>query len=196
MNYEDLTGMRFGKLTVIETAENTSKTDKHKRWMCLCDCGNYAVKSSAHLKDGNAKSCGCINHGLSKTRVFSVWRSMKDRCCNKSNNQYKNYGERGITICEEWRKDFLSFYSWSMNNGYADNLTIDRIDNNKGYSPDNCRWSTMKEQQNNRRNNHKLTYNGKTQTLSEWADEIGVKQNTLLYRFKRGWTVDRALSKR
>lgn len=195
MKYEDLTGKRFGKLTVLEIAENKSKTDKHKRWKCLCDCGNYTVKSSAHLKDGNAKSCGCINHGLSHTRLFTIWASMKDRCYNKSHNQYKNYGARGITVCDEWRKTFLSFYSWALNNGYTDELSIDRINNDKGYCPDNCRWATMKEQQNNKRTNRVITYCGKTQTLTQWAEEIGVNRNTLLYRLKRGWTIERALSK-
>ena len=112
---------------------------------------------------------------------------MKQRCYNINYTYYKDYGGRGIAVCDEWLNDFQAFYEWSMNNGYKDNLTIDRIDNNKGYSPNNCRWVTRKTQVQNRRNNVYITYDGKTQTLSQWADELGVRYNTLVLRHIRGW---------
>ena len=116
---------------------------------------------SNHLKSGKIKSCGCLNkqgnpkHGLRYTRLYRIWINMKTRCYNKNTNRYKDYGARGITICNEWRNDFMSFYNWSMNNGYDENLTIDRINNDKNYEPSNCRWITVKEQNRNKRNNIK-----------------------------------------
>lgn len=132
-------------------------------------------------------------HNMSKTRLYGIWALMKSRCGNPKITQYKYYGERGIKVCDEW-SDFLAFYDWAINNGYSDTLTLDRRDVNGNYEPSNCEWVTMKEQCNNRTNNRLITYNGKTLTVSQWADERGIKQNTLNKRINRGhWDIGRAL---
>lgn len=123
-------------------------------------------------------------HGCTNTRLFSIWYGMKKRCYNKNMRIYMNYGGRGIDMCSEWRESFLAFKTWADTNGYRDNLTLDRIDNNKGYSPENCRWLTIKEQQSNRRNNHWVTYRGVTKTVTQWASELGMTRQCLLYRLK------------
>lgn len=201
----DLTGQKFGRLTVIERAENKGK---HTIWKCKCECGNVVDVYSTHLIQGFSTSCGCIRtelvkgrsvtHGKSKTRLNNVYHTMLQRCYNKNNSCFHKYGARGITVCDEWRHSFEAFYDWSMENGYDENAqkgecTLDRIDNSKGYSPDNCRWATSKEQACNRRSNHLITYNGKTQTLSQWADELGMSRSTLNSRINQyHWTIERA----
>jgi len=135
-------------------------------------------------------------HGLSHTRLHRIWHSMYCRCYYSSTNQYKNYGGKGIKVCDEWKhmEGFINFYNWAINNGYNDELTLDRIDNEKDYCPENCRWSTPKFQSNHRTNNVFYTYNGKTQTSSQWCVEYGVSQTTLNDRLKRGWTLEQALT--
>lgn len=135
-------------------------------------------------------------HGLSHTRLHRIWHSMYCRCYYSSTNQYKNYGGKGIKVCEEWKHDqgFINFYNWAINNGYDDKLTLDRIDNEKDYCPENCRWSTPKFQSNHKTNNVYYTYNGKTQTSKQWCDEYGISQTTLNDRLKRGWTLEQALT--
>lgn len=123
-------------------------------------------------------------HGCTNTRLFSIWHGMKKRCYNKKQNTYINYGGRGIGMCSEWRDSFLAFKAWADTNGYRDNLTLDRIDNNVGYCPENCHWLTIKEQQSNRRNNHWITYRGITKTATQWASELGITRQGLLYRLK------------
>lgn len=126
-------------------------------------------------------------------RLFTTWQNIKNRCYNNCNNEYKNYGGRGIAVCDEWLHDFMSFYNWSMVNCYNDNLTIDRIDNNGNYEPNNCRWVTMKQQQQNKRSNRNYTINGETHCLSEWCEILGLKYSTVQSRIQRNWSIEKAL---
>lgn len=195
----DLIGLRFGKLTVVERRGSDAKGQS--LWLCRCDCGIEKVVRGHDLK-GGTKSCGCsrryntglYQHGLSNTRLHRIWRSIKDRCYNKNNQDYRQYGGRGITVCDEWKDDFLSFYNWSTENGYGENLTIDRIDVNAGYFPDNCRWVSMIEQSNNRRNNKVFTLNGKKMTLAQWSKETGVKYGDIQNRLNYGFTFEEAIN--
>lgn len=149
----DLTGHKYNKLTIVE--RRGSDKLGHPLWLCHCECGNYKICRGDKVKTGAIKSCGCNNpqqnHGLCHTKLYKVFDGMKTRCYNKHCDRYKYYGARGIRICDEWLTDFVKFYSWAMENGYKKGLTIDRIDNDKGYSPDNCRWVDMKTQNNNKR---------------------------------------------
>ena len=206
----DLTDKRFGKLFVLERAEDyvLSSGRKLVQWLCLCDCGEKVLVIGDNLKNGNTTSCGCykkklmqqkqIKHGLSGSRISVIYQHMKDRCFNKNDKRYDNYGGRGITICNEWlgENGFINFYNWSMANGYNDNLTIDRIDVNGNYEPSNCRWETFETQQNNRTNNHLLTYNGETMTMAMWAKRMNMNYKTLANRIlQSGWTVEDALTR-
>lgn len=198
---KDLKGKKFGRLTVIE--QQGINKNRKALWLCVCDCGNSVVLASTALVSNNAKSCGCLRkektservktHGLSKTRIYTTWSHMKDRCYNPNDAKYKNYGERGITICDEWKDNFQSFFKWSIENGYADNLTIDRIDVNGNYEPSNCRWATAEMQASNRRTSHLITHNGKTQTMKQWANELGIKYSTLAARINvYKWDIEKA----
>lgn len=199
----DLTGMKFNKLTVIERAEN----NKYNRaqWLCRCDCGNIIVVSGNAILESNTKSCGCLKgetdrksknktHGMSETRLFRCWTAMKARCRDKHLKAYKDYGGRGIKVCDEWEHDFMAFYNWSMANGYRDDLTIDRKDVNGNYCPENCRWITKKEQASNKRTNRYIEHNGETKTIAEWAKIAGVERSVLRGRIDRGWTMEKAMS--
>lgn len=203
----DLTGQRFGRLVVIKRVENNKRQEV--QWLCQCDCGNTKVVCAAHLKKGNTFSCGCLKrersvqqlktHGLSYTRIYGVWAGIKYRCYNANQKQYKNYGGRGITMCDEWKNDFKVFYDWAIAHGYDEKAskgecTIDRIDVNGNYEPSNCRWVNNTTQQNNRRNNCYLTYNGETHTTAEWGKILNISVMALNHRIERGWTIERALT--
>lgn len=199
----DLTGQRFGKLIVLEKAGKAK--DGHCTWKCKCDCGNETIVNSNNLRSGNTKSCGCGEkenlkklhfkkvHGDSNSKLYAIWKSMRQRCNNSSNLMYNYYGGRGITVCQEWDNDYITFKNWAIENGYSENLSIDRIDNNKGYSPENCRWATKIQQANNMRNNHYITLNNKTQSLTEWCKELNIKRDTVKSRLYRGWSEEKAL---
>ena len=192
--FHDLTGQRFGWLLVIGRAEDKTTGSKPKTmWRCLCDCGKETVVWGSSLTQGTTVSCGCKKrkHGFAnKERLYQTWKNMRRRCYTPSNKRYAQYGGRGITICPEW-DDYAVFRSWAMSNGYRDDLTIDRIDVDKGYSPDNCRWVGAKIQANNMTRNRFITFRGKTMTLSQWAEELGLSYGVINHRIQRGWDMDR-----
>jgi len=189
MKHQDITGFKFGKLTVISRCENDKRGKT--RWKCVCECGGEIIVRANNLKDGT-KSCGCSRkeirkHGLTNERLYRIWALIKDRCNNKNSKSYKNYGGRGIYMCSQWTDDFTTFYQWSLENGYTEKLTIDRTDNDKGYFPSNCRWVTRKVQANNTRANFWIARNGSVKTLSEWCEITGVNRSTVNGRIRLGW---------
>ena len=199
---KDLTGMRFGRLTVIERADHNNSSGK-PLWVCRCDCGKIKDVGSRELRKGISVSCGCYRadwakehnkkHGGKGTRLYRIWTGMKDRCLNKNSKYKKNYSERGIKICDEWADSFEAFYSWVMSNGYDDKLTIDRIDNNGNYCPENCRWADYKTQGNNTRSNVVVVLDGESHTVTEWSEITGVPRNVIYGRLKSGWDARKAL---
>lgn len=186
---QDLTGKRFGRLTVIALDKTVNR--KGCFWKCKCDCGNETTVLASRLNIGKTKSCGCLKHdnykegaeynNIKYRRLYSIWAKMRHRCEYEKDVAYESYGGRGITVCKEWH-DFNNFKDWALCNGYSDDLTIDRIDNNAGYSPYNCRWADRVQQANNTRSNRLLTYNGRTMTLSEWSRELGIFKSTIYRR--------------
>lgn len=207
----DRTGQRYGRLTVLYRGEDKVYPNGRKvvQWVCQCDCGNQTTVATTSLGQGLTQSCGCLNdekrkssetkykkHGHKKERIYETWHGMKQRCLNSNSDKYELYGGRGITICEEWKNDFQKFYDWAMANGYNDSLTIDRIDVDKGYCPENCRWTNAKIQQRNKRDNKLITFNGETHCLAEWAEITGINRSTISSRIdKSGWSVEDALTK-
>lgn len=209
MGYKDLTGKKFARLTVISRADDltTSKGKRVIRWNCKCDCGNMAVVYGAKLRSGHTKSCGCYmreqskkankTHGMADTKIYYEWGAMRERCSKPSNMAYSNYGGRGIKVCQEWENDFSAYYNYvsKLPHFGEEGYSLDRIDNDKGYEPGNVRWATRKEQANNRRTNHLLTYNGETHTITEWAEKYNLSQSLVNDRLNRyGWSIEKALT--
>lgn len=198
----DLSGQRFGKLVVLERAENSN--DGTTRFLCQCDCGNIKIIRSKHLKSGAIRDCGCekskrtriknLTHGGSGTRLYNIWIKMRDRCKNPHSADWYDYGGRGITVYDKWDSSFEAFRKWSENNGYDDEKSIDRIDVNAGYYPDNCRWVSMRVQANNKRNNHMVCYHGKEMSLADAARLSSVPYSTIKRRITvYGWSTEKAI---
>ena len=191
-NFINITGHRFGKLVAVKQVENISG---RVAWLLDCDCGGTKITTTQRLRKGKTKSCGCVvtntTHGFSNTDVYRRWAGFLQRCTNPSNPAFHNYGGRGITVCERWE---------SFENFYADmgdpppGKTLDRIDNDGPYSPENCRWASRKRQQRNRRDLSLITFNDKTQCMAEWAEELGMKRDTLRQRFRNGWSIEKAMT--
>lgn len=195
----DLTGRQFGKLFVIKRGPNNRFGTA--MWICKCECGNEIIARSGDILKKEGSSCGCsrFKHRGAHTRLFNVWYGMKQRCVYKKHNRYHNYGAKGIKICDEWLNDYAAFRDWALVNGYDEKAkrgecTLDRIDVDGDYEPSNCRWVSMKEQNVNKSSNHKLTYNGETRTLKEWADACGIAYSTIMSRLRYGWSIERALT--
>lgn len=198
----DLTGQKFGKLTVLKFA-GFSKTHHGSYWLCKCDCGNTKEVFGSSLKHGLTTSCGCYRnkctsertykHGSYNNRIYRIWAGMIARCTNKNAPRYKDWGGRGITVCEKWRT-FQGFYE-DMKGGYADNLSIDRIDNDKNYCKENCRWATKEEQANNTSQNRYINYNGRTLTLTQLCAELNLSYKAVHHRLQRGMQLEEALTK-
>lgn len=194
----DLTGKRFGYWTVLKRAPNKGK---RVFWLCRCVCGNVKIVQGTSLKNGVSKSCGCKksenhfkSHGLHDTALYRKWASVKNRCFNRNDKMYKHYGERDITMCDEWKNDFKAFYNWSMKNGYKENLELDRIDNDGNYCPENCRYVTHQENLRNMKRTLKVTFKGETKPLIDWCDELNLNYHTVYNRiYNLGWNIDKAL---
>lgn len=192
----NLIGNKYGNLMVVQKSNKKNK-NRETSWICICDCGNTTTVIGSNLKNGNTKSCGCLHkkHGMARSRIYKIWINMKSRCYNINTKSYKDYGRKGIRVCSEWKNDFKNFYDWAIVNGYKDNLTIDRINVNENYKPSNCRWVNKKEQANNTTRNHYIELNGEKHTLQQWSEKTKIKSSTIRERLKRGWTIEKALSK-
>lgn len=201
---EDVIGKRYGVLTVIKELDKTIVNGRSFRMVQVkCDCGT--IKTGRLNKIKVTKSCGCltynltaklnITHGMTDSRIYSIWQNMINRCYNKNAPAYNYYGARGIFVCDEWRKDFPTFLKWSLENGYNENLTIDRYPNMiGGYSPENCRWATVKQQQNNKTTNRMVTYKGESMTLTELCDKYNKNYHRVGTRISQlGWNIDKAM---
>lgn len=188
----NLLGKRFGRLIVISEAPSVNG---RTCWHCKCDCGKEITTKKDNLLQGKTRSCGCLylesasklhkSHGMSNTRLFYIWQSMRHRCTIKNDRAYKNYGGRGIKVCEEWTSDFMNFYNWAINNGYRDDLTIDRINVNGNYEPSNCRWIPKEYQAENKRNSRYVYFNGEKFTIPQFANILGITFELLIYRLKK-----------
>lgn len=187
--------MRFGRLTAIGI--DYGRGGRKTYWTCQCDCGNVKSVRSDSLLDGSIRSCGCLKreqdeknlshetHNLSKTRLYEIWSGIKARCFNKNNARWNRYGGRGITVCKEWNDDFKAFYDWANAYGYRNNLTIDRIDNDGDYSPENCRWVDNRTQCRNRSSNINIKIGNSTRTLTEWCEIFNLDYQSVRARYKR-----------
>lgn len=211
----DLTDQRFGRLVVIERQGQANSG--HAEWLCKCDCGKEVIVSSNALRSSRGtRSCGCLqrematianlnkDHGYYKKkasvgrehqRLHQTWRDMINRCANSNNKRFDAYGGRGISVCQEWLGNFDAFKEWAISSGYSDELTIDRINVNGDYCPQNCRWATSKEQNNNRSNNRIVIYKGESMTLHQLADREGINYQTLWNRLKYGWSLEDAVER-
>ena len=198
-------GKKFNKLTVvsldhkeINKYNNTIKTRDF--YLCKCECGKNTIVEKWNLITGHTFSCGCmakhnnLKHNKTNSLIYRRWTGMKNRCYNKNEPTFYRYGGRGITVCDEWKNDFMSFYNWAIANGYKDDLTLDRINNDGNYEPSNCRWVDVKTQSRNRCSNKFITYKGHTLCIADWSKKTGIRAENLYYRIKKGWPVEKALN--
>lgn len=202
-------GQKYGKLTVIGFEKKVYRSNQQAwLWRVRCDCGSETIVRPYKLFSGKTKSCGCMKvdrcktytekyrtiHGGRHERLYAIWHGMNERCYTRTHKDYKNYGGRGIAICDEWKDDYAVFREWAISNGYEDGLTIERKDYNADYCPTNCTWITIAEQTRNKRNNVRVQYDGKKWVLSELCAEKGLTYGTIYSRiFHRGWSVERAI---
>lgn len=191
----DLSGEKFGRLTVLKRIGSTD--NKKSLFLCKCECGNEVKVIGGNLTSGTTTSCGCYKIELrhksanpQRRRLKRIYRLMKLRCFDETNKSFKDYGGRGITVCKEWMESFDNFYSWSISNGYNDKLTIDRINNDCNYEPSNCRWATYEEQANNTRKNRLVEYKGEKMSVSMFARSIGQKPRNVNYLIHRGYSTE------
>lgn len=188
MNKEESIGKIYGRWTILNLLPNNMCEAK-------CSCGKYKISNIKNIRKGKSKSCGCLRaelqtkkltiHGLKNHRIYIIWKNMNQRCSNPNHPNYHRYGGRGVSVCYEWIHNPKMFYDWSITNGYKDNLTIDRMNNDGNYSPENCRWTTQIEQGRNKSSNHLITHDGITKCISEWAEQYGLKIHTLIQRVVR-----------
>lgn len=198
---KDMIGRRFNRLTVIGL-DTSERKDPSRMFVCQCDCGNITTVRYTRLVRGEIKSCGCLSkdnhykiHGQSHTRLYRIWSKMLRRCGDENDKQFRYYGGRGITVCDEWRNDFVTFATWAHHNGYNDKLTLDRIDVHQGYTPDNCRWATYATQSRHRSDTKLYTYNGDTMVLTDFAAKYGFNAETLRQRVvDYGMSIDDAIN--
>lgn len=194
MSEVDITGKKFNMLVAMNRVRDYANS-KDNYWRFKCDCGNIVIHKKYDVVHGLCVSCGCygrelrrklaITHGLRKHPLYPIWTSMKQRCFNQNHDAYYNYGARGITVCDEWKNNFVAFYTWSLNNGYAKGLSIDRIDNNGDYTPANCRWISMDEQRNNTRRSVIITAFSESHCAAEWARITGISETAIKDRIRR-----------
>jgi hypothetical protein len=194
----DITGIRFGKLIVLSRSHQDRFSAYH--WKCKCECGNETIIHGSHLNRGITKSCGCgialtaslpRTHGATYTPLYRRWRAILARTKNPHNSNFRNYGGRGIEVCKRWEK-FENFRD-DMSCTFEPHLEIERMDVNGNYSPENCKWATKAEQSLNKRTNHRIEWRDETLTVQEWGQRLGIKPNTIIFRLRRGWSIDRAL---
>lgn len=206
-NFIDLTGQKFGRLTVIKCVGNNKDKGHFYYWLCRCNCGNFKETRGTSLQNGATQSCGCLSremlekgrqnrktHGMSESPEFRIWLHLKDRCLNKNDKQYKNYGGRGIKVCKEWLNSFEVFYA-DMGKRPSKKHSIDRRNNDGNYCPENCWWVLPKVQSRNTRRNRMLTYKGETLCMIEWAERLNINYKNLWNRLNKGWNIEKAFTK-
>ena len=213
-NDEKWRGIKINELTIIGFEKIQRGRSTRWNWICRCSCGTIKSISPLRVLNGNTTSCGCakrnriieynrtekVVHGYARNgkdrkRIYRIWRGMKERCSNKNSHDYMNYGGRGISVCDEWKNSFEAFNEWASNNGYADNLSLDRIDVNGNYCPENCKWATMIEQQRNRQNTERFEYLGEKRTIAEISQMTGISYGALYHRLHYyGWSLDDAVT--
>ena len=202
---KDITNEKFGRLTALYRDDYVQPNGrKRTSWKCKCECGNEITVMYDNLKSGATMSCGCLaremiskrasTHHMTDTHIYGVWCSMKTRCYTKSATGYPFYGARGITVCDEWRNSFETFYEWAIENGYKEGLTIERKDYDGNYCPENCCWITSVAQANNRKSNRRYSLNGETHNVTEWSKIYGIDPRTVFDRIYSGWDFERAIT--